>query len=214
MQPTGKTIVVEYNEKKLTINNQKSKLWSHAYSYGKDNSTLSDAGCGLFAIAHVSNFLTGQDVSVEALADFACENGARDDTGTDRPTLLSALVRSGQAWQMGFDYHHDGLRNDHNSLKAHLHAGGLALCNIRVGHIVLLCDIREIDGEAQVLVIDSYSESGDHRIIQNVCAVIEQSVIDAPVYSKSKALAGYTRHYAMYWVPLSMARDFNLIYRL
>ena len=158
---SGKRIEMIYNGKAVTILNQRSRLWTHHYDYRTpQKATLSSAGCGVFSICHCGQWLTGKAFSPEELADFSMQNGGRGDDGTDRPALLSAMMQKGLAAQYGFSYQGDGLRNDLETLRVHLlEHRGVALCNLRVGHIVSLLDAREADGEVQALALDSYSES-------------------------------------------------------
>ena len=146
---SGKRIEMIYNGKAVTILNQRSRLWTHPYDYRTpQKATLSSAGCGVFSICHCGQWLTGKAFSPEELADFSMQNGGRGDDGTDRPALLSAMMQKGLAAQYGFSYQGDGLRNDLETLRVHLlEHRGVALCNLRVGHIVSLLDAREADGE-------------------------------------------------------------------
>ena len=95
LEPTGKTRLIRYGDREILFHNQKSADWTHPYGYGEEKSDLCGAGCGIFAIAHAVEWMTGRRIDVEALADFSVQNGGRDDTGTDRPALLSAMQRAG-----------------------------------------------------------------------------------------------------------------------
>ena len=47
-------------------------------------------------------WLTGEKQSPEAWADFSVREGGRGDDGTDRPALLAAMQRTGEAAKHGF----------------------------------------------------------------------------------------------------------------
>ena len=151
----------------------------------------------------------------EELADFSVQNAGRGDDGTDRPALLSAMMQKGLATQYGFSYQGDGLRNDLDTLRAHLlEHRGAALCNLRVGHIVSLLDAREADGEVQALALDSYSESMEEKIRPHVREIVPQSAVDTLVRNDAGLIVGQRRQYAMYWVDTAIVRDFNLLHAL
>ena len=95
-EPTGKTRLIRYGDREILFHNQKSADWTHPYGYGEEKSDLCGAGCGIFAIAHAVEWMTGRRIDVEALADFSLQNGGRDDTGTDRPPCSRPC--SGRAW--------------------------------------------------------------------------------------------------------------------
>lgn len=214
MNVTGKAIKCVYQEKELLLCNQRSAEWTARYAEQNGEETLHNAGCGLFSIANAAYFLHGITVDVDALAAFSMAHGARDNTGTDRPTLLKAMTENGLAARYGFDYHMDGLRNDLDTLKAHLEKGNVALCNLRVGHIVALIGIREVNGEAQVLAADPYSESDDARIRDQVRECVPGSEIVTETLNASGTRVGYAVHYALYYAPLAIVRDFNLLYKI
>lgn len=213
MNVTGKTICVAYGDRELLLYNQRSALWTTRYAYLDGTETLRNAGCGLFSVANAVWYLHGLKVDVDALAAFSMENGARDDTGTDRPTLLKAMCEKGLAKKYGFTYNMDGLRNDREALPEHLKKGNAALCNLRVGHIVALIGVREKDGETQVLAADPYSESDDPRIKDSVRECIEGSEIVSETLNEKGVRVGFAAHCALYYAPLSIVRDFNLLYR-
>ena len=213
MKVTGKTIRVAYEGRALRLYNQRSALWTARYDFENGGETLHNAGCGLFSIANAVWYMHGQAVDVDALAAFAMENGARDNTGTDRPTLLRAMCEKGLAKRYGFTYRMDGLRNDKEVLPGHLKAGDTALCNLRVGHIVALIGVREVNGETEVLAADPYAESDDPRIRDSVRECIEGSEIVTETLNENGARVGFQTHYALYYAPLSIVRDFNLLYR-
>lgn len=210
---TGKGINVSYAGKNITVFNQRCRQWQHPYDYRiPQKATLSSAGCGIFSICHVGQWLTGSVFSPETLADFSMQNGGRGDDGTDRPALLAAMMDKGLAAQFGFSYAGDGLRNDVNALKTFLLTRrGAALCNLRPGHIVALVDARQANGETQALVIDSYSETLDARVKPSVCEVVEDSLIVSCMRNDRGVAVGEQKQYAMYWAALDTVRDFNLL---
>lgn len=202
--------------KTVTVLNQRSRLWTHPYDYvTPQKATLSSAGCGVFSVCHCGQWLTGKEFSPEALADFSMANGGRGDDGTDRPALLAAMMEKGLARQFGFTYEMDGLRNDKDTLWEHLilHRG-VALCNLRVGHIVSLLDARVQDGEKQVLVLDSYCETMDPRVTGVVREVIEDSAIVSENHNEKGVYTGMQIQYAMYYAACDTIRDFNLLHAL
>lgn len=214
MKTTGKTIVVDYQGKAIRVYNQRCTDWSSMYDWkNPPQSTLSNAGCGIFSTAVAIGWMSGVRVRPETLAVFALAHGARDDTGTDRPTLLKALTDSGSGERYGFVYQNDGLRNDLDALYAHLSGGcGTALCNLRPGHIVTLVQAREENGEHQVLAIDPYSESDDPRVTDNVRLCVPGSEIIHTCYNAQRVAVGVRQSYAMFWVALDCVRDFNLLH--
>ena len=213
---TGKRIDLTYAGKAITVFNQRSRLWTHPYDYQTpQKATLSSAGCGVFSICHCGQWLTGKVFEPDLLAEFSMANGGRGDDGTDRPALLSAMMQKGLAAEYGFGYAYDGLRNDRDTLWAHLmEKRGVALCNLRVGHIVALVGARMENDEKQVLVIDPYSETLDDRIRSIVREVIKDSAITSRVASDTGVFLGYQTQYAMYWAACDTIRDFNLLHAL
>ena len=213
---TEKRIYFNYQGKHITGLNQRCRLWSHPYDYvTPQKATLSSAGCGVFSVCHCGQWLTGKEFEPDALAEFSMANGGRGDDGTDRPALLAAMQKSGLAAEYGFRYEMDGLRNDLDTLWAHLSSHhGIALCNLRVGHIVSLLDARIQNGEKQVLVLDSYSETLDARI----SPIVREIIADSAVYSVEKndagCMIGTHCQYAMYWACCDTIRDFNLLHAL
>ena len=209
---TGKYRIVQLNGKRFILYNQRCPAWTHPYAYQADGGTLSSAGCGIFSLLHASQFLGGKPGTPEALADFSCNCGGRGDDGTDRPALLSAMQRQGLARRLGFSYDFDGLRNDRDSLYRHLISGGAALCNLRVGHIVALIGARNAEGDRQVLAVDSYSESADPRVRDNVRECMPGSEIVSEVRNSSGLSCGIQQSNGIYWADLSAVRDFNLLH--
>lgn len=208
----SKEMLIE--NRKLTFFNQRNRGWTHPYAY-QNEGTLSSAGCGIFSLCHASQWLTGHVQAPEKWANFSCANGGRGDDGTDRPALLHALMSTGMNSLLGFRYEEDGLRNDVDFLYSFLLNGeGVALCNLRVGHIVALVAARQQGGVRQVLAIDSYSESADARVRDHVHEVVSGSEITYLVSNVQGIPVGLGTSYAAYWVDASLPRDFNLLYQL
>ena len=214
MNVTGKYIAVEYGGIQYRLCNQRCRDWTHPYEYNHNGSTLTNAGCGIFSLVNAAQYLRAEGASPEELADFSCRYGGRDDTGTDRPSLLSAMEKHGMAKQFGFSYQFDGLRNDLDALHRHLTRGGAALCNLRVGHIVALIGGRIADGEKQVLAADPFSESADPRVRDAVRECIPGSEVISLVKNENGLVCGALQSHALYWAALSTVRDFNLLHRL
>lgn len=214
MDITGVSKEILVQGRKLTFFNQRCKGWTHPYPYQND-ATLSSAGCGIFALCHCAQWLTGQVQMPEKWADFSCANGGRGDDGTDRPALLHALMATGMNTLLGLRYEEDGLRNDVETLYRFLtNEDGVAMCNLRPGHIVALVAAREKDGLRQVLAIDSYSESADARVCDHVLETVTGSEVIHTVANKRGIPVGQGISYAAFWVDASLPRDFNLLYRL
>jgi len=213
---TGKKVYLRYQDKDITVFNQRSRLWTHYYDYRTPmTSTMSNAGCGIFAVCHCGQWMTGKEFDPDKLAEFSMANGGRGDDGTDRPALLAAMQEEGLAKTYGFQYNGDGLLNDLDVLSEHLlHHRGTALCNLRVGHIVALLDARECNGCVQVLALDSYSESDDERVRQHVKEIILESAIVSGVANDAGVLVGEHLHYALYWADIATVRDFNLLHAI
>ena len=214
METTGKTIALEYQGRVLKLCNQRCRARTHDYSYQGNGSTLSVAGCGIFSIVNASCCLTGVFQEPDELAQFSLDHGGRGDDGTDRPALLQAMMDTGLAREYGFSYRGDDLRNDLETLYAHLKAGNAALCNLRAGHIVALLDARERDGIRQVLAADPYSESTDSRVADHVREVVPDSKIISAIENKNGLTVGWQCSHALFWADLDIVRDFNLLYRL
>lgn len=213
MRVTGKEGYIPFNGKTVRFLNQRSEDWTHLYEYPADpGSNLKNAGCGIFSVCFAAEKMSGKRIDAEALADFSCLEGGRGDDGTDRPALLTALEKHGKNAEYGYVYDGLGLQNDHDKLWAVLSNGGCALCNLRPGHIVCLVEAREVNGEKQVLVIDSYSESADKRITDQVREVIPQSQVVSFIRNDSGLVTGYQISHGMFWVPLTLPRNFNLLY--
>ena len=214
MVPTGKYIPVDYQGVHYELCNQRCRQWTHPYEWKHNGSTLTNAGCGIFAIANAAWYLGGQTVVPEELADFSCAFGGRGDDGTDRPQLLAAMEEKGLAKKHGFSYAFDGLRNDLEALFSQLLLGDAALCNLRVGHIVALVGARKINGEQQVLAADPFSESADERVRNAVRECIAGSEVVSPLLNAQGLACGWQVTHALFWASLSTVKDFNLLHRL
>ncbi len=214
MSATGKTIQLNYQGRQLTLCNQRSRDWTCPYGYQDRDSTLSHAGCGIFSVVHVSEWLTDVFHDPDELARFSLLHGGRDDDGTNRPELLKAMMETGLNREFGFTYRMDGNRNELSVLYQHLLQGNAAMCNLRVGHIVALWAARDKDGTLQVLAADPYSESADSRVMDHVCEVVPESEIVTDILGRNGLKVGELTSYALFWAELSIVRDFNLLYRL
>jgi hypothetical protein len=210
---SGKEGRCDYKGRSVRWFNQSSLEWTHPYEYENNGSNLHNAGCGIFSMAVVIQQLCGEEVDVEWLADYSVACGGRGDDGTDRPELLAGLARGGLDEKFGFRYDGDGLVNDHEKLWQLLKSGGFAMCNLRVGHIVAVIDWRERDGERQMLVVDSACESNDRRVRDRVREVVPDSESVNIVRNRDGIDVGLSIGYSIYWVPVDMAMDFNLIWK-
>ena len=212
---TGKRTVFSLLGREIAFFNQRSRDWTHLYQWENNGSTLSNAGCGIFSLCHCAQWLTNREENPVFWADFSCQNGGRGDDGTDRPALLHALQVTGEAAKLGFRYEEDGLRNDLDTLYDFLrYERGVAMCNLRVGHIVSLVAARELYGRKQVLAIDSVCESSGEKVRDHVIEVVPGTEITCAVRNASGLCVGETTAYAAFWVDASLPRDFNLLHRL
>ena len=218
MKYTGKEIWLDYKGKKLRLLNQSCPEWTHPYPYfgvpDESDATLHSAGCGIFSVIHLIDWMTGEKASPEELADFSFNNGGRGDDGTDRPMLLKAMQEDGRLTKIGLRYDFDGLRNDHDSLWENMVNGGCALCNLRVGHIVALVECREVDGERQLLVIDSARDSMHPSVRPEIRETVPGSEIYSEYVNHLGVRTGEDQHYAMFWVPIEQISDFNLLHKI
>ena len=214
MTITGTTRKISYDGHNILFMNQRCRGWSHPYAYIGESATMSNAACGIFSIAHASQWMAGKAIDPVALADFACACGGRGDDGTDRPVLLNRMQDCGMAQEMGFRYENGGHMNDADRLFEHIEAGHTAICNLRIGHIVAIVKSRIVDGEKQLLAIDSYSESSADRIKDYVREIIPDTEIVTGVKNRDGLLVGCQVTHAMFWVPASLPREYNLLYRL
>ena len=212
---TGKSFILPFFGRELRFLNQRCRDWIHPYEYPPNpGGTLTNSGCGIFSLCHVIEFISSKRVSPEELADFSCQNGARGDDGTDRPVLLGAFENQGKSSEYGFKYNFDGLLNDHSALWETLVSGGAALCNLRVGHIVALVGARVVNGEKQVLALDCHSESADSRICESVREVLPKSQVIYQIQNAQGIVTGTSSVYGAFWVPLTLAKNFNLLHKL
>ena len=218
MEYTGKWQMIKYAGKELRLCNQSCAEWTHMYNYPsiprEAEDTLHDAGCGIFSMIHLIDWLTGAKDDPDELAAFSMATGGRGDDGTDRPMLLKAMQETGRLEKIGLRYDGSGNINDYEALWQNLQQGGVALSNLRVGHIVALVDSREVDGERQVLVMDSARDSMHPSVRGNVCEVIPQSRVCARFKNKRGVVTQEGYHYAMFWVLLDQASDFNILHKL
>jgi len=209
---TEKAIDVHIADRTVRLYNQRCTEWSHPYEYENNHSTLSNAGCGIFSLCEAIEMLSGKRINPEELADFAVNNGGRGDDGTNRPALLKALAEKGLDKEYGFAYFPAQQINDHAQLWKCLSVGGCALANLRSGHIVALVDCRVSENdEKQVLVMDCHSESADERIANDVREVVSESEIQYDVLNANGVKVGKSIGYGMFWVPLSLAKNFDLL---
>ncbi len=195
----------------MRLYNQHSLSWTHPYSRPDvdEDATLSIAGCGIFALCHLGQWLTGNLFVPDVLADFSVSCGGRTNDGTDRPALLRAMAEHGLSEHYGFLSESDCLENDKELLWEHMNRGGCALCNLRVGHIVALVAAREKNRKQEYLVIDSYAESCDPRVMQAVTETEETSLVHWPLRNAQKVTTGIQSGYLVYWVSASLPKDYN-----
>ena len=214
MDYTGKQRIIPVMGRELTFFNQRCRDWTHPYPYRPgDGANLSNSGCGIFSLCHCVQWLTGHTPDPEEVADFSCAFGGRGDDGTDRPGLLHAVMAQGRSAAYGFLYREDGLLNDREALWQMLSRGqGVAMCNLRVGHIVSLVAAREQAGERQLLAIDSYSESADERVRNRVRELIPGTEILWPVRNEAGLVTGAGLSSAAFWVSADTPADFNLMW--
>ena len=213
MELTGKTREITFAGRTLRLCNQKSRDWTHLSEYDHNGSTLCDAGCGVFSLAHAVEWMHGVRLDPDAVADVAVAVGGRGDDGTDRPAMLQGMMENGFAARCGFRYEGDGLLNDTERLWRHMTSGGAALCNLRPGHIVALLAARERDGWRELLAMDSVAESASEKIRDHVRACEPGSEVIYPVRNTADETVGYAMSYALFWVDADLPKDFNLLYK-
>lgn len=212
---TGKSCQLTVLGRDITFHNQRSFDWTHLYEYDHNGSTLKNAGCGIFGLCHCAQWLTGEEQDPIYWADVSVRVGGRGDDGTDRPALLHGLMESGDAQKLGFRYKEDGLCNNNEVLyRFLLEEKGVALCNLRVGHIVALVAAREVFGKKQVLAIDSVCESSDDRVRDHVVEVLPDTQVSWLVRNASGLPVGENQAYAAFWVDADLPRDFNYLHKL
>lgn len=215
---TGKWQMISYNGKQLRLCNQSCPEWTHIYNYPsiprEADDDLHRAGCGIFATVHLIDWMTGEKADPDELAEFSMATGGRGDDGTDRPMLLKAMQEAGRLEKVGLRYDFDGLLNDHEALWQNLVEGGCALTNLRVGHIVAIVDHRVVDGERQILIMDSARDSMHPSVRNNICEVIPQSRVCARYMNGRGVVTQEGYHYGMFWVKLEQTSDFNLLHKI
>ena len=213
---TGKTLPVHIGGRELTLYNQRCPEWTYPYEYAPNpGGTLTHSGCGVFSLCEAIEYMSGVRVSPEEMADFSVSVGGRAEDGTDRPTLLKAIVEHGLDSEYGFRYALDGHLNDRSLLWDCISGGGCALANLRAGHIVALVGSRiSPEGEKQLLVIDCHSESADDRIREQVREILPESEVRYAVTNSAGVITGYSVSSGVFWVPLSLPRDFDLLHAL
>ena len=218
MNYTGREIYYEYKGHQLRLCNQSCPEWTEPYPLPGnpdfDDRTLHTSGCGIFSLIHITDYLTGEKDDPAELAMFSALHGGRNEDGTDRPPLLDAMEKAGRLKKIGLRYDFDGLCNDHEALWQNMLEGGVALTDLRVGHIVALVDYRIVEGERQLLVIDSSRDSMHPAVRNHLCGVEDGTQITAYYQNSRGVITGVDTHYAMYWVPLSLPFDFSLLHRV
>ena len=218
MEYTGKWQMIEYEGKQLRLCNQSCPDWTHMYNYPgipiEEDDDLHRAGCGIFSMIHLIDWLTGEKDDPDELAQFSMDNGGRGDDGTDRPVLLKAMEEAGRLKKVGLHYAGDGHQNDHELLWENMEEGGVALTNLRVGHIVAVVDHRIVDGERQLLIMDSARDSMHPSVRNNISEVIPQSRVCARYKNMRGVVTQEGYHYGMFWVKLEQTSDFDLLHKI
>ena len=212
LTPMSVPMTIEGRE--ILFRNQRHPGWTHPYPY-LGGETLHTSGCGVFALCHCLQWMTRQVWPPEEIADLSVSCGGRGDDGTDRPGLLSGLQTCGMAERMGFAWRGGGLENDLPRLYAFLRKEqGVAMANIRPGHIVALLAAREMEGTRQILVIDSFSESVDPRVRPRVTSLVPGTcnTFDLPAPDGGATLR--REGHAAYWVEADCPRDYTLLHRI
>ena len=212
LTPMSVPMIIEGRE--ILFRNQRNPGWTHPYPY-RGGETLHTSGCGVFALCHCLQWLTGQVWPPEDIADLSVACGGRGDDGTDRPGLLSGLERIGMAERMGFAWLGGGLENDLPRLYAFLREEqGVAMANIRPGHIVALLAARETAGARELLVIDSFSESGDPRVKPRVTSLVSGTCTSFDLLTPEVGPSLRMEGHAAYWVGADCPRDYTLLHRI
>ena len=212
LTPMSVPMTIEGRE--ILFRNQRHPGWTHPYPY-LGGETLHTSGCGVFALCHCLQWLTDRIWPPEEIADLSVACGGRGDDGTDRPGLLSGLEKRGLAASMGFAWHGGGPENDLPRLYAFLREEqGVAMANIRPGHIVALLAARETEGTRQILVVDSFSESGDPRVQPRLISPVPgtRTSFDLPAQHGGASLR--REGHAAYWVAADCPRDYTLLHRI
>lgn len=180
----------------------------------EEDDDLHRAGCGIFSMIHLIDWISGRKDDPDELAQFSMDNGGRGDDGTDRPMLLKAMQEAGRLEKLGLRYDGDGLLNDHEALWANLEAGGAALTNLHVGHIVAIVDHRMQDGERQILIMDSARDSMHPAVRNNIREIVPQARVCARYQNDHGVVTQEGYHYGMFWLPITQAQDFNLLHKI
>lgn len=210
--------MIEFQGKTLRLCNQSCPEWTHMYNYPgiprEEDDDLHRAGCGIFSMIHLIDWISGRKDDPDELAQFSMDNGGRGDDGTDRPMLLKAMQEAGRLEKLGLRYDGDGLLNDHEALWANLEAGGAALTNLHVGHIVAIVDHRMQDGERQILIMDSARDSMHPAVRNNIREIVPQARVCARYQNDHGVVTQEGYHYGMFWLPITQAQDFNLLHKI
>ena len=112
---------------------------------GYEQATIKSSGCGVCSAVMAIGALTGQNIPVKRMADYAKNWGARVPGGTNMSVLLNHLCTlHGLTWRASSDV---------VELWRHLQAGGVAICNVAGrgmfssgGHY--MCVLGILDGKA------------------------------------------------------------------
>ena len=211
---TPMSVPMTIEDREILFRNQRHPGWTHPYPY-LGGETLHTSGCGVFALCHCLQWLTDLIWPPEEIADLSVACGGRGDDGTDRPGLLSGLEKRGLAASMGFAWHGGGLENDLPRLYAFLREEqGVAMANIRPGHIVALLAARETEGTRQILVVDSFSESGDPRVQPRVISPVPGTLTSFDLPAQHGGASLRREGHAAYWVAADCPRDYTLLHRI
>lgn len=212
---TGKKCVIELLGRRIVFYNQNSTEWAKPYECAGDGGTLHRNGCGIFSLCHCAQWLTDREASPEYWAEAALRMGAVDGYGTVRPVLLRGLTQSGEAARLGFRYEDEGLLNDTDALFAFLkNQRGVAMGNVRPGHIVALVAARERDNGKQILVIDSMAESCAPAVRQKIADVVPGTEISASVLNGSGIKPDEVTAYGAYWVSAASVKKYSLLHKV
>lgn len=212
---TGKELHARILERDMVIFNQHSSDWNHVYNHPVDPfDTLKTAGCGIFSICHAVEWLTGRLLDPNELAEFSMNNAGRMYDGTNRPALLKAMQTSGMAQKNGFSYSYDEPGNDPDELYRHIVNRGVALCNLRKGHIVCLVAARTVKDVRQLLAVDSHPSCVSNVQYESILEVLNDCYIVYETKNSSGVVTGVSAQAAAFWVDVRSAFDYNLLYPL
>ncbi|MGN0521047.1 MAG: C39 family peptidase [Eubacterium sp.] len=85
--------------------------------------TVKSSGCGVCSACMVFNNLIGKELyTVKEMAAFSLKNGARDSSGTNMKTLLTALCKANPTFSFT-------TTSDEDKLITHIKNGGMAIAN-------------------------------------------------------------------------------------